>query len=1128
MSQPTLYRAARLEVLADGLAEDLLARLPEDPFQPQRILVGSRMLEAWLRERLAERWSICARVEFLFPKDLLAEFARRAGQPVPEDDPWSAWALPWGVLGALPDLLADERFREVKAYLEEGGAGSAVPRDSAEAEAQRAVAAAEASASPARGLVDPRAQALAAQMAEVLDRCARRRPDLVRRWSCEREGPDSARRRREGEGDDPFAGVPPWLGPLWKALRGRLGTPSPVERFDAARDALENAVASPNPLWVFAPGALDLLSWEALAVLLAREEARLFLPVASDLAWSRAVRAAAEAPGWIARSASDPQAVAWRERDRAEGHPLRASLGRAQRTTAILLADLGVASRDGTDALSSAFAFGAGHPPASALEALQRSLAEDALPQAPLPLAPGDDSLALHACYGPRRQVEALRTALLHLFADHPHLEPRDVLVLCPDLETYAPLVNSIFAQGAWEADAEGRWAEDTPRLPVEVTDVSLRSLNPVAETLLRLLDLVDARLTVSEVFDFAALEPVSGRFDLDADDLSELEGWVRSSMVRWGRDAEHRVREELPRDPQGTWSWGLDRLLLGVARSAEGPLFERARREARTAEEAPDPIRDVLLPFDDAEGQTAFALGRFLDFWSTLCAARDALAAPRPLEAWAEDLAQWLPRLARAGGRRAWQQRAVLEETDRLARGARLAGGLGPVERRAVLAALRARFETGRLRPRPGAVTLAALRAGRAIPRKVVCLLGIDDGAFPRNPGLPSFDPTGNAPRCVDAALRDLDRSAFLDALLAAREHLLVFFTGRDQHTNAERVPAVPALELCEALDATFRPGNSGAAASQVLRHEHPLQPFDARCFRPSRPDPADGPPRPWSFRSDLLEGRQALDQRAEGATRFWEEGLQLSEEDPPEPVRLEDLLDYLKKPARHLLRRRLGLSLAREDDTQPPEEHLPLELDRLHEWQVQQEALEALRANQPFDANVLRQLASGEFPPGRWGARELHGVLQWVPELAQRLEEWFGLPGHWPAADPPLPVNLEVGSDRLQGSVGNRYGAFLVDLGVEEPATKHLLPLWVRLLCCAASQPELRWRAIRFGLRHDKKKGVLLAALGLDLGALDVDVRKARALECLAHLLELYRSGSRRPERYLRDCSRIYAWQL
>src|SRR5262249_8721318 len=179
------------------------------------------------------------------------------------------------------------------------------------------------------------------------------------------------------------------------------------------------------------------------------------------------------------------------------------------------------------------------------------------------PMDRQDESIQIHACHGRVRQVEVLRDAILHLLQDEPTLEPRDVIVMCPDIETFAPLIQATF--GARTSD-DDEPEHGLPDLRVRLADRSLRQTNPVFGVISQLLALADQRATASQLLDLAAREPVRRRFGFDDDDLARMQEWVAASGIRWGFDAEHRAPFKLGGLEANTWRAGLDRILVGVA----------------------------------------------------------------------------------------------------------------------------------------------------------------------------------------------------------------------------------------------------------------------------------------------------------------------------------------------------------------------------------------------------------------------------------------------------------------------------------------------------------------------------------------------------------------------------------
>ena len=333
----------------------------------------------------------------------------------------------------------------------------------------------------------------------------------------------------------------------------------------------------------------------------------LWLPHPSAALWE----AVSSLTGGRPRRRDDPTAAA-------VAHPLLSSLGRDAREMQLVLAASGAPFTD------------THHPPADPPETLlgrlQRDLRNDSAPAgAPLSssaaadqralLVEGDTSLQVHACHGRARQVEVLREVLLGLLAADPTLEPRDVLVMCPDIEAYAPLISATFGLG--DADDTSPAMHPGHRLRVRLADRSLRQTNPMLATMARVLELADGRITASQVLDLAALPPVRRRFRFDDDDLERLREWVSASGARWGLDAAHRAPFHLERVGQNTWEAGLDRVLLGAA----------------MAEDDDPRWLGLALPLDDVDSGDIDLAGRLAELVDRLAVVVDAMSADQPLD---------------------------------------------------------------------------------------------------------------------------------------------------------------------------------------------------------------------------------------------------------------------------------------------------------------------------------------------------------------------------------------------------------------------------------------------------------------------------------------------------------------
>jgi exodeoxyribonuclease V gamma subunit len=996
-----LHRSNRIEILVEILAAQLRTAAVGDPFAPVEIIVGSRGMERWLRQALAERIGICANVAFPFPAVALEKARTGSG---PTLDPWTPAVLTWGLLDTLPDAARGPGCEALQAYLEGGAAGG----------------------------VDGFAWGFARRLAELFDRYVTWRPELAIAWS--------------------EADAIGWQPTVWSAVQRAIGAPHRALRL---RDA--PAPEPGPPLRIFALSTLAPAWLDGLAHIAAARDVEFYLLCPAD--------------GHFA--------------DDRGGHPLLASWGRVARDLQTLIGALpeGVV-QSGTDLFLDATIAPDGAPRRTALRTLQEDIRRATRPGdrddfATRVFDPSDTTIQLHDCHAAVRQVEVLRDALLALLDADPTLAPRDIVVMTPDLDTFAPRFAAAFDVGEAAPGGSGEWpGAGAPRLPYEIADRTVRRLNPVADALLRVLALVDGRATASEVLDLLAIAPVAARFDILPDDLPRIRTWATEAGICWGADAGHRARLDQPEEGQNTWRFGLDRLLLGIVCRDDG--------------RAPAGIR----PREAAEGADTRLVGGLCEFASSVFAAIEALRAPRSPAAWAVDLAAAVEALTRTEGQAAWLSRLVREELRALAAEAAAAGSRATVAIGGIRAALAGRFEVaGAAHGAGGAITLCGMLPERAVPYRVVCLLGMDDGAFPRSGTHLAFDLIAARPRIGDRNPRDEDRYVLLEAILSARDHLIVCFSGRDARTNAKRPPAVPVSELCDALDATWPREPGAAPPSSLLAKQHTLQAFDPRNFG------LEGAPRTFDRR--LLGGARAAGGARDPAPPCLAPGLAVPAVDPdPEVMELDDLCRFWTHPLRVFAQRRLGLWLP-WDDAGAAVDREPIELGWIDHARMLREI--QVRRAAGVDLALARAAlrAAGQLPLGAAGDVAFDTVVGLVDALEADAER-----AGWRRGAPAVEIGTWLPEGRLVGSVEGATPGGLVHFayGAERPV--ELLHTWLRLLAWRATEPRAVPRARIFFGKVKTNGDIERKVIGLD---------GASAGEALPLLARLRREGHHRALPYL-----------
>ncbi|MCW2855341.1 MAG: helicase/exodeoxyribonuclease gamma subunit [Marmoricola sp.] len=980
-----LHRADSTDVLAGALAQVLAVPLA-DPFEQEVVVVPAKGVERWLAQRLAHRLGagqrgqdgVCAGVRFVSPRSLVALLTGTE-----RTDPWDPDRLVWPLLEVIDASLEEDWCATLARHLgrEETGV---------EAELRRG-----------------RRYSVARRLAGLFAGYAVQRPSLVTAW---REGRD------ENGFGHPVAGDLAWQPELWRRLVDRVDAPAPDVRHAETVAALlaGETLELPGRVSMFGHTRLPVTEIQLLAALGHHRDVHLWLPqVSAPLAEALSeVVAGGPVPRTDDRSA------------RVVGHPLLASLGRDTRE------------------LQRAFA-GAGqltvtthedHRPEAAtlLGWLQHDLRANAVPDAGVLATRGltveDRSVQVHACHGAARQVDVLREVLVGLLEDDPTLEPRDILVMCPDVETFAPLIESGFGLG--EVADGGHPAH---RLRVRLADRGLANTNALLSVAGQLVDLVEGRARASEVLDLLAEEPVRRRFGLDDDDLAQLTRWVAESGIRWGLSQEHRTPYHLGALAQNTWRAGLDRILLGVAMAEDQDLL------------------GTTLPLDDVASGAIDLAGRLAEALDRMERGVDALQAARKVDDWVTALADAVTSLTSLERDDAWQTVQFERELAGIS-----VGGDGEVELRLAdvrsLLGHRLAGRPTRSNFRTGSLTVATLVPMRSVPHRVVCLLGLDDGVFPRMLTADGDDVLAREPLTGERDQRSEDRQLLLDAILATTQTLVITYAGASEHTGQPRPPAVPVGELLDALDRT---------TPEPTRHQvlvaHPLQSFDPRNLVPGELGTAG----PFSFDAAARAGALAA-RRPVAVPPFLTEPLPPV---TPDDVTLAELLAFYRNPARELLRR---LDVATTYDADEIRDAIPIDLDSLETWSVGDRIISALVSGADPQVCVDAELSRGSLPPGELAPEKLADILRVAQEV---LNASASLRDGEPAS---IEVLLDLGAGRrLIGSVPGVYGDAVVRLTYSSLRAKPALGLWLDLLAAQACAPDRVLTGHAFGKGNRNQRG-------------------------------------------------------
>ncbi len=1096
-----IFRSACAEDLATALAGQL--RLdPRDPFEPVPIVVGSRGMERWLRHQLATELGIAANLVFPFPRQALDGLAaallaapsavnRPFWQPSGEVSAsrWQTDALTFAVLTALRNHLHLPEFEAVCSYLQLAQTGDPT--------------------------IAFREFAFAREVADVLDKLLHDRHADVLQWLAAPE----------------TAGQHQWLALLLAAV-GADDLQSPAQVRALLLGQRPEKVAMP-PVRLFCLSTLGPSDRAMLAALAARVPLELYL-LAPSHEWWVDIRSRSEHFRAL-QNANTAEDRALLELDRDNQNRLLAGLGIPSRDVQLWLETLSY--REPAMAKQVPVV-------ANDLHRVQQWIGAagdtQALTDARLQ---GDGSVALHACWGAQRQVEVLRDQLLQLFQSQPGvIEPRDVLVMTPDIETFGPLVAAVFARrgplqppptapaeptpdnahddtddDAVDARGKPNRSKQLPAISVSIADLGLVRVNPVAEVLLAVLALADGRVAAPQLYALLALEPVRLRLALSVDDVADLRELIDESGMRWGLDAQDRQAVDQPALFQNTLDFGLERLALGALLADPEPL---ELLPVQGGEVVPVPLQSP-----ERLARVA-ALGQLVNAVRAARTRQRLNPKGRSLVAWKAEWQTLLDDFALTSDKATWLTAQVRQELDEFAKAGE--GFTGLLSLDAVRRALQGRFDLPVRGDRAitGAVTVCALQPMRSVPFKVIALLGMDDGAFPRARTRRAWDPFGQ-PKPGEVDPRLAQRHLLLETLLSARERLLILYNGFGKKPGEEFAPAVPVVELRDLLVEASRPPKKQWVTG------HPLQPWSLKAFTEGRFTYAQSLAKAAAALIDVQTGRAQPQPMGLSAT---DRSACQDEDKPPTAVSIEELVKGLTSAADSFLRERLQVSIPKDKAELQGRE--PLELDNLEKWDIRDDVMQVLLADPAcardglVDTLTRRLQAQGELPLRAGGEHMLQQLFKKVEELLTSFARAAGEVS--PAGEllrldvsvsrqgQPLRVQVQGAPPQMRRLAEQSMLEWMSPSKSDKP--KNLLRTWIYLLMARATGGDVQLaRVVGDGDKPKAKWGATLAQVAGELVTSELSAEQAHAL--LADLVQVWLSCRDRPLPLFAQTSWAYA---
>jgi exodeoxyribonuclease V gamma subunit len=688
-----------------------------------------------------------------------------------------------------------------------------------------------------------------------------------------------------------------------------------------------------------------------------------------------------------------------------------------------------------------------------------------------LQVAESDRSIQIHNCHSLMREIEVLHNNLLAMFEEDPALAPRDIVVMIPNIEAYAPLIQAVF-------DAQ---IDQELRIPYSIADHNVTRHNRLIDGFLALLDLRDSRLGVTQVLRLLDFALIRQQFALSQTDLPVIEKWVQDTNIRWGRDRQDRSKFGFPPYADNTWQSGIERLLLGYAMPAKNRQLFRG-----------------ILPYDHIEGTETKVLGKFIEFAQRLFRCKKLLEQPKRPSHWQKTLNYLLAQFFIQEDEAERDRQRLITVINELADIQMRSGFTGEIGFDVIFAYLSARLEklnigTGFMSK---GVTFCAMLPMRSIPFKVICLLGMNANDFPRDFQPLSFDLTAKNPKPGDRSRRKDDKYLFLESIISARKVLYISYIGQSILDNSRIPPSVIVSELLDTIEKSFFLENENILPHVVF--EHRLQPFSASYFQSNS--------KLFSFSGS--DRRACIASNSSTPPQpFIDTPLPFSEIEISawRSIDIDDLCLFYSNPAKFLLQKRLGIHL--EKGAEIPEDRENFELNPLAKHLIEQNIFRACLTG--IDLHDFRniQLATGELPPGNWGNLLYNQMQAEVDSFVKNIEKYIQN-----KINDPIDVGFTVSDFHLKGRLTDCFENGCIFVRYAKCKAKDILQAWIyHLIYC----DQILQQKDSFSLLICKDKTLEFSPV-------------SAGRKYLNPLLQLFLKGLSKPLSFFPESSYQYASQL
>lgn len=1028
-----LYHSNDLQVLKSLLVHQLNQAERGEVFDADHILVQSQGMAHWLKINIADELGLAANLNFPLPSSFIWQVLNVLKPDLPASSHFEKEAMTWKLFRLLPQLKDDADFASIAHYLQD---------DDHQLKTFQ----------------------LASNLADTFDQYLVYRPDWLLAWEA---------------GQDNIVGVnaqhyqqQKWQAKLWRLL---VADSEQLQQslFHRARllEQLPNLIKEnhqalkqlPKQLYVFGIAALPVSYWQVLQAISPYVDIHFYLLNPCRNFWGDIISPRAQ----LKLLARNPEAGQYL----AIGNPLLASWGRLGRDFVTLVHESISNEQQQNAPIYDVEAY-VQYPPetllqhvqqdilqlsdassaAFNLESLQHSLQKTAIKK-------DDHSIQVVSCHSYLREVQVLHDQILHWMENDPELKAKDILVMLPDVDTYAPYIEAVFAS-----------AESKIRLPWALSDQSLSQENPIIESFLQLLNLSNSRVSASDVMALLEVQAIRQAFAIEEHDLQQIQTWIDSAFIRWGVDGASKQQFNLPENDLNTWAKGLRQLQLGFLLPDEGLGIGQGDNQDW-------PISAV------ENNQQAVLLGQLIALIDRLAYWQKSLQQDNSPEGWQKNIQRILQEFYHGDVAHSSQLQVIRQVANDWLEQLQQSAVDQPLSLHVVLQVLQSKLnkQTGWQRFLVGPINFCTLMPMRSIPFKVVCMLGMNDEDYPRSVPSLGFDLMARADyRRGDRSRREDDRYLFLEALVACQHTMYISYRGHESKENSELQPSVLVSELLDYLTAGYclqqdqdlAHSRSEKRFRQHLLIEQRLQPFYSDYFS----EAAEGNHLLASYHNTwaqvAITGQEASAKTQDST--FLNTEFNFAESWPwQSELLLQDLIYLWQNPARYFLQKRLNIQLdmyARGNDFIELQDDEPFLTDGLQNYLIKHDLFEKMTRQKSSQALEQKLQQTGQLPAGVFAEKAIVDNKTQVEDLHQLLSDKIAQP----IDNLLLTLNVELAQQslQLQADMAHLYQTGQVQARVGRVRGRDFINAWLHhLLLSAADSEFLRQQNTSCFVGLDKK---------------------------------------------------------